>query len=165
MSDIAALRLRAFSAKLALKRLSAFYRQLKAAKLLEALPEAHEIAAAPGLQQSLVEFGEVSRRVEAQMYEEVMRLAVEAEEAANTYARARYGFGPGEVIKVDQLAGGPVRLRVAKVFLQSGAETDIRVEASALRPDGTPVSTWDLFYNAPGVLQSAKGRRPAPAAH
>jgi hypothetical protein len=165
MSDIAALRLRAFSAKLALKRLGALYRQLRAAKLLEALPEAHEIAAAPGLKHALSEFGEVSNRLETQLFEEVTRLAVEAEEAANTYARARYGFGPGEVIKVEQMAGGPARLRVAKVYLQSGTETDIRVEASALRPDGTPVSTWDLYYNAPGQLQSAKGRRPAPAAH
>ena len=165
MSDIAALRLRAFSAKLALKRLSGFYRQLKAAKLLDAVPEAHEVAAASTLQLTLTEFSEVFRRVEAQMFDEVTRLAVEAEEAANNYARARYGFGPGEIIKVEQLAGGPVRLRVAKVFLQPGAESDIRVEASALRPDGTPVSTWDLFYTAPGELQSAKGRRPAPTAH
>jgi hypothetical protein len=165
MSDIAALRLRAFSAKLALKRLSAFYRQLKAAKLLESLPEAHEIAAAPGLKHALTEFGEVSRRVESQMFEEVTRLAVEAEEAANQYTRSRYGFGPGEVIKVEQIDGGAQRLRVAKVFLQCGTETDIRVEAVVLRPDGAPVSTWDLFYSAPGELQSAKGRRPAPAAH
>jgi hypothetical protein len=162
MSDIAALRLRAFSAKLALKRLSGFYRQLKAAKLLEAMPEAHEIAAAPNLQASLIEFGEFCGRVEAQTFDELTRLAVEAEEAANTYARARYGFGPGEVIKVEQLAGGSMRLRVAKVFLQPGAESDIRVEAVVLRPDGLPVSTWDLFYNAPGDLQLAKGRRPAP---
>jgi hypothetical protein len=165
MSDIAALRLRAFSAKLALKRLSGYYRQLKAAKLLEAMPEAHELAAVPGLQQTFSEFSEIARRVEVQLFDEVTRLAVEAEEAANTYARVRYGFGPGEVIKVEQLAGGPMRLRVAKVFLQAGAESDIRVEASVLRPDGTPLSTWDLFYNGPGVLQSAKGRRPAPTAH
>ena len=128
------------------------------------MPEAHEIAAAPILQESLSEFGGVCRRVEAQLFDEVTRLAEEAEVAANHYSRVRYGFGPGEMIKVEQLSGGTARLRVAKVFLQFGTESDIRVEAVSLRPDGTPASIWDLFYSEPGRLQLAKGRRPAPTA-
>jgi hypothetical protein len=165
MSDIAALRLRAFSAKLALKRLGGFYARLKTAALADGLPESHEVAATPGLQQTLSEFSDVHRRTETMLFEEVRRLAIEAEEAANLYARMEYGFGPGEVVKVQHPSGGPVRLRVTKIFLQSGSDSDIRVEAASLRPDGTVIDTWDLYFAAPGKFQADRTRRRAPPAH
>jgi hypothetical protein len=165
MSDIATLRLRAFSAKLALKRLGGFYHQLKSAGLADSLPESHEVAAAPGLLQTLSEFSDVHRRTETMLFEEVTRLAIEAEEAANLYARMQYGFGPGEVIKVEHPTSGPVRLRVTKVFLQSGTDSDIRVEAASLRPDGTVIDTWDLYFGGPGQFQADRTRRRAPSAH
>jgi hypothetical protein len=158
MSDVAALRLRAFSAKLALKRLSAFQQQLAAAKLLDALPDAHEIVAASELQRTLSEFVDVYRRVDALMFDHVAGLTVEVQEAANRYALARYGFAPGDLIKVEPAGGEPLRLRVTKIFLQSSTESDIRVEAAVLRSDGVPTASWDLYYAGPGQLQAAKSR-------
>jgi hypothetical protein len=161
MSDVAALRLRAFSAKLALKRLSGFHQQVTAAKLLDALPDVHEIAAAPDLQQTLSEFADVHRRVEALLVDQVACLMVEAQGAANRYALARYGFAPGDLVKFEPAGGVPMRLRVTKIFLQTSMESDIRVEAASVRSDGSPADSWDLYYAGPGQLQVAKSRRRA----
>jgi len=161
MSDVAALRLRAFSAKLALKQLSGFHRQLAAPKLLDALPDAYELVAAPDLQQTLSEFADAYRRVETLLVDQVACLTVEVQEAANRYALARYGFAPGDLIKVELAGDAPTRLRVTKIFLQTSMESDIRVEAASIRPDGLALESWDLYYAGPGQLQVAKTRRGA----
>jgi hypothetical protein len=161
MSDVAALRLRAFSAKLALKRLSSFHRQITAAKLLDALPDAHDIVVAPDLQLTLSQFADIHRRVESLVFAQVARLRVEVQEAASRYASARYGFRPGDFIELEPGSGPPVRLRVTKVFLQSSLDSDIRVEAASFHPDGLPVETWDLYYRGPGQLQIAKSHQRA----
>jgi hypothetical protein len=165
MSDVAALRLRAFSAKLALKRLSGFHQQFTAAKLLDALPDAHEVVAASDLQQTLSEFAGVHRRMETLLSDQVACLTVEAQQAANRYASARYGFAPGDLIEVKPVGSAPMRLRVTKVFLQTSTESDIRVEAASIRPDDAPADNWDLYYAGPGQLQAARSRRRAESAN
>ena len=66
---------------------------------------------------------------------------LEAETAVNAYAKQCYGFGPGDDIQMGYpSSGSPVRLRVYKVFLQSGTDSDIRVDASCRQPDGTTSS-------------------------
>ena len=53
----------------------------------------------------------------------------------------------------------PVRLRVHKVFLQSGTESDIRLDGSFLQDDGTTGSRWDIYMKAPGQFQFEKIQR------
>jgi hypothetical protein len=45
---------------------------------------------------------------------------------------------------------------VVKVFLQSGTEGDIRVDASQLGADGNPGVRWDMFMKGPGQVQPDK---------
>lgn len=157
MPDIASLRLRAFSVKLALRRVSAFYHALRAAHLLELVPEPGELAAVPSLKFVFTEFKDLHVRMESVLFDEMTRLAIDAESAVNDYVRAHYGFGPGDVIQVPFPRPGPLPVRVAKVFLQSGAESDIRVDGSILQLDGTVQSIrWDIYLKGPGQFQPEK---------
>jgi len=52
-----------------------------------------------------------------------------------------------------------VRLRVHKVFLQSGTESDVRVDASSLQLDGDAGSRWDVYMKGPGEFQFEKIQR------
>jgi hypothetical protein len=157
MPDVASLRLRAFSIKLALRRIAAFYHALRGAHLLESVPEAGELAAAPTLKVLFTEFRDLHTRMEAALFDEVTRLAVDAEGAVNAYVRAHYGFAPGDVIQVPFPRHGTLPVRVMKVFLQSGAESDIRVDGAIVEHDGTmqPIR-WDIFLKAPGQFQPEK---------
>jgi hypothetical protein len=106
------------------------------------------------------EFRDRSRRLESALSEEVSRLAVDAEHAVNAYALAHYGFSPGDDIDVGLPdASGHVKFRVLKVFLQSGTDSDIRVDATRLDPDGSPGVRWDLFMKAPGEMQMEKSKQ------
>jgi len=75
------------------------------------------------------------------------------------------GFGPGDDIRMGYpTADSAVRLRVHKVFLQSGSDSDIRVDASFLKTDGVTGSRWDVYMKGPGEFQFEKiQRREAPA--
>ena len=157
MPDVSSLRLRAFSIKLALRRIAAFYHALRGAHLLESAPEAGDLAAAPALKLIFGEFRDLHTRMESLLFDEMARLAVDAESAVNDYVRAHYGFGPGEVIQVPFPRHGMLPVRVAKVFLQSGAESDIRVDGSIVQIDGTiPAIRWDIYLKAPGQFQADK---------
>lgn len=92
------------------------------------------------------------------------RLASDAEQAVHDYVRLHYGFGPGDVIKLAYRELGQLQLRVNKIFLQSGTDSDIRVDASFLQPDGTSGSRWDLYMKAPGEFQLDKIQRRADTA-
>ena len=155
MPDVSSLRLRAFSIKLALRRVAGFYHSLRGAHLLEAVPDATDLAAAPSLQVIFGEFRDLHSRMESLLFEEMTRLAGDAESAVNDYVRAHYGFGPGDVIQVPFPRHGTLPVRVAKVFLQSGAESDIRVDGSIVQLDGSTQSIrWDIFLKAPGQFQA-----------
>ena len=87
----------------------------------------------------------------------MVRLSVEAEKAVNAYVRTHYGFGPGDDIRMGYpTPDSAVRLRVHKVFLQSGSDSDIRVDASFLKTDGITGSRWDVYMKAPGEFQFEK---------
>jgi hypothetical protein len=157
MPEIATLRLRAFSVKLALRRIAAFYHALRAAHLTDSVPEPADLAAAPGLLPLFSEFAALHARMESVLFEEMARLAVEAEAAANDYVRVYYGFGPGDIIKVPFPRLGPLPVRVSKVFLQSGAESDIRVDGAIVDVDGSAqIAHWDIYLKAPGQFQADK---------
>lgn len=154
MSDVASLRLRAFSIKLALRRVAAFYHALRAAHLLESVPDVGALAAAPALNVLFTEFKDLHVRMESMLFEEMTRLALEAEAAVHEYVRAQYGFGPGDVIQAPFPRHGTLPVRVNKVFLQSGTESDIRVDASIVQLDGSVQSIrWDIYLKAPGQFQ------------
>ena len=159
MPDIASLRLRAFSVKLSLRRITTFHHQLRAAKLMDSVPQASDLAAAPHLKLVFDEFRHLHSRMESMLFEETTRLSQEAEQAAHAYVRAHYGFGPGDAINVVYPNVGPVQLRVNKVFLQSGTDSDVRVDASFVQPDGSVGSRWDLYMKGPGEFQLDKTQR------
>ena len=50
-------------------------------------------------------------------------------------------------------------MRVNKVFLQSGTDSDVRVDASFVQPDGSVGSPWDLYMKGPGEFQLDKAQR------
>jgi hypothetical protein len=157
MPDVASLRLRAFSIKLALRRLTAFHHALRAAQLLERVPQPSELGAAPELTGIFSEFKDLHVRMESLLFDEMARLATEAESVVNDYARARYGFGPGDVVKVPFPRPGTLPVRVAKVFLQSGADSDIRLDGSIVQLDGSVhPARWDIYLSAPGQFQPEK---------
>jgi hypothetical protein len=157
MPDVAALRLRAFSIKLALRRIAAFYHALRGAHLLDSVPEAGELAAAPTLKLIFTQFKDLHTRMETVLFDEMSRLAIEAESAVNDYVRAHYGFGPGDVIQVPLPRHGQTPVRVIKVFLQSGAESDIRVDGIIVQIDGSAqANRWDIYLKAPGQFQQDK---------
>jgi len=158
--DIAALRHRAFSVKLALRKVAAFYNEIKRAKLNQQIPELEYFVAAPHLKFLFDEFQDLYTRVEASLFEEMIRLSVEAEKSVNAYVKKHYGFAPGDDIQMEYpSAERTLRLRVHKVFLQSGADSDVRVEGSLLQRDGSAASRWDLYMKGPGEFQFDKIQR------
>lgn len=160
MPDVPSLRLNAFSVKLSLRRVAAFYHQLRSARLMDAVPQVGDLAAAPHLKGIFDEFKDLHSRMESLLFDEMTRLALDAEQAVHTYVRAHYGFGPGDAIKLAYPNVGPVQLRVNKVFLQSGTDSDIRVDATFLQPDGsTGTSRWDIYMKGPGDFQLDKTQR------
>ena len=165
MSDVSSLRHRAFSAKLAVHRITAFYNEFKRTDLAQRVPETQDTLSGHQLKVLLEEFQDVCRRMESALFEEVTRLSVDAEYAVNSYAKAHYGFAPGEDIDVTlPTAEGHPHFRVIKVFLQSGTESDVRVDATQIGADGTPGARWDIFMKAPGQVQADKSiKRDASA--
>jgi hypothetical protein len=159
MPDVAALRLKAFSIKLGLRRVAAFYHQLRAARLLDSVPQAADLAAAPHLSVIFDEFKGLHARLESALFDEMTRLAVDAEQTVHDYVRVHYGFGPGDTIKLAYPQVGQVQLRVNKVFLQSGTDSDIRVDASFVQPGGSSGSRWDIYMKGPGEFQLDKTQR------
>ncbi len=165
MSDVLPLRIRAFSLKLTLRHVAAFYNDLRRARLVERLPPLDDLESAMHLRHIFEEFKDVNQRLEHVVFEEVVRLSIEAEKTVNSYVRAHYGFGPGDVIKVPfPAADNPTRMTVHKVFLQSGTESDIRVDGSMAGPDGPADGRWDVHLKAPGVFQMELLKRRAPPA-
>jgi hypothetical protein len=160
MTDISTLRHNAFSAKLAVHRVAAFYNDLKRTDLLQRIPETQDTFSGHQLRGMFDEFRDLSRRMESALSEEVTRLSVDAEHAVNAYALAHYGFSPGDDIDVGPPdASGQSKFRVLKVFLQSGTDSDIRVDAARLDADGSPGARWDLFMKAPGQMQMEKSKQ------
>jgi small-conductance mechanosensitive channel len=158
--DIAALRHRAFAVKLALRRVAAFYNEMKRARLNEQVPELEYFVAAPHLKILFDELHDVYVRVETSLFEEMVRLSLEAERAVNAYVKTHYDFAPGDDIRMGYpTSESPVRLRVHKVFLQSGTDSDIRVDASFLKVDGSTGSRWDVYMKGPGEFQFEKIQR------
>jgi hypothetical protein len=158
--DIAALRHRAFSVKLALRRVAAFYNEVKRARLSQQVPELEYFVAASHLKFLFDEFQDVYARVETSLFEEMVRLSVEAEKSVNAYVKQHYGFAPGDDIQMGYpTPSSPVRLRVHKVFLQSGTDSDVRVDASFLQRDGGTASRWDVYMKGPGEFQFEKIQR------
>jgi hypothetical protein len=157
MADLPTLRHKAFTAKLAVHRVSAFYNEFKRTDLAQRAPETQDTLSGHQLKTLLEEFQDVSRRMESALFEEVTRLSVDAEYAVNSYAKARYGFGPGDDIEITLPApNGKAKFRVLKVFLQSGTDSDIRVDATQLSADGRPGVRWDIFLAGPGEVQMEK---------
>jgi hypothetical protein len=164
--DISALRHRAFSVKLALRRLAAFQDEIKRAKLTDRVPQIEALVAAPELGVLFDQFQDVHKRLETSLFDEVLRLSLEAEKAANAYCRAFYGFGPGDDIQMGYpTSSNPVRLRVHKIFLQSGTDSDIRVDASFVQNDGSAASRWDVYMKGPGEFQFEKIQRREHVPH
>jgi hypothetical protein len=158
--EIAALRHRAFAVKLALRRVAAFYNELKRARLSAQVPELEYFVAAPHLKLLFDEFQDVHTRVETSLFEEMVRLSLEAEKSVNAYVRKHYGFAPGDDIQMEHpTSNSAVRLRVHKVFLQSGTDSDVRVDASFLQMDGNKGSRWDVYMKGPGEFQFEKIQR------
>ncbi len=158
--DIAKLRHRAFAVKLALRRLAAFHHEMKRAQLSEQVPELEYFVAAPHVKVLFDELQDVHKRLETTLFDELVRLSLEAEKTVNAYAKMRYGFAPGDDIEMAiPISDSPVRLRVHKVFLQSGPDSDIRVDASSLQPNGVAGSRWDLYLKGPGEFQFEKIQR------
>jgi hypothetical protein len=159
-NGIASLRHRAFAVKLTLRRIAGFYSDMKRARLPERVPELEYYVAAPKLRALFEEFRETHKRLETALLDEMVRLSIEAERTVNAYARTHYGFGPGDDVRVGYPnPDNPVRLRVHKVFLQSGTESDIRLDGSFLQDDGTTGSRWDIYMKAPGQFQFEKIQR------
>ncbi|HTO43223.1 MAG TPA: hypothetical protein VML56_04030 [Burkholderiales bacterium] len=155
--DVAGIRHRAFAVKLALRKVAAFYNEMKRARLTGHMPELEYFVAAPHLKILFDEFHDVHVRLETSLFEEMVRLSVEAEKAVNAYVKTHYGFGPGDDIRMGYpTAKSAVRLRVHKVFLQSGSDSDIRVDASFLKTDGVTGSRWDVYMKGPGEFQFEK---------
>jgi hypothetical protein len=161
MADgIASLRHRAFAVKLTLRKVAGYYSDIKRARLAERVPELEDYVAAPRLRTLFEEFRETHKRLETTLLDEMVRLSIEAERTVNAYARTRYGFGPGDDIQLGYPdPASPVRLRVHKVFLQSGTESDIRLDGSFLQNDGTTGSRWDIYMKGPGQFQFDKIQR------
>jgi hypothetical protein len=158
--DVAAIRHRAFAVKLALRKVAAFYNEIKRARLTGHMPELEYFVAAPHLKSLFDEFHDVHVRLETSLFEEIVRLSVEAEKAVNAYVKTHYGFGPGDDIRMGYpTSESAVRLRVHKVFLQSGSDSDIRVDASFLKTDGVTGSRWDVYMKGPGEFQFEKIQR------
>ncbi|HMK20784.1 MAG TPA: hypothetical protein VK466_00530 [Terriglobales bacterium] len=158
--EIAALRHRAFSVKLALRRVAAFHNEIKRARLGQQIPELEYFVAAPHLKILFEEFHDVYTRMEASLFEEMVRLSLEAEKSVNAYVKRHYGFAPGDDIQMGYpTSDSPVRLRVHKVFLQSGTDSDVRVDASFLQRNGSTGSRWDVYMKGPGEFQSEKIQR------
>jgi hypothetical protein len=158
--EIAALRHRAFAVKLALRRVATFYNELKRARLSAQVPELEYFVAAPHLKLLFDEFQDVHTRVETSLFEEMVRLSLEAEKSVNTYVRRHYGFAPGDDIQMEHpTSNSAVRLRVHKVFLQSGTDSDVRVDASFVQMDGNKGSRWDVYMRGPGEFQFEKIQR------
>jgi hypothetical protein len=158
--DIATLRHRAFTVKLALRRIAAFYNEMKRARLAEQVPELEYFVAAPQLKSMFEELQDVHKRLETTLFEEMVRLSIEAENTVNAYVKVHYGFAPGDDIQMGYpTSDSPVRLRVHKVFLQSGTDSDLRVDASFLQMDGNAGSRWDVYMKAPGEFQFDKIQR------
>lgn len=97
--EIAALRHRAFAVKLALRRVAAFNNELKRARLSAQVPELEYFVAAPHLKVLFDEFQDVHTRVETSLFEEVVRLSLEAERSVNAYVKRHYGFAPVTTFK------------------------------------------------------------------
>ena len=143
--EIAALRHRAFSVKLALRRVAASHNEIKRARLGQQIPELEYFVAAPHLKI---------------LFEEMVRLSLEAEKSVNAYVKRHYGFAPGDDIQMGYpTSDSPVRLRVHKVFLQSGTDSDVRVDASFLQRNGSTGSRWDVYMKGPGEFQFEKIQR------
>jgi hypothetical protein len=160
MTDVSTLRHNAFSAKLAVHRVAAFYDDLKRTDLAQRIPETQDTFSGHQLRGMFDELRDLSRRIESALSEEVMRLALDAEFAVNAYALAHYGFSPGDDIDVGLPGvGSQARFRVHKVFLQSGTDSDIRVDANRLEPDGSLGVRWDLFMKGPGQMQMEKSKQ------
>ena len=162
MTDIAALRHEAFLAKLAVHRIATYYNEVRRADLTARFPETQNTLSGIELRNLFERFDETSRAMETALREEMVRLSVEAEWAVNAYAKAHYGFGPGDDIEVA-LPGGEheVKFRILKVFLQSGTDSDIRLDGIQLNADGSPGVRWDLFMSGPGEFQLKKSTRKA----
>jgi hypothetical protein len=164
--DIAGLRHRAFAVKLALRRVASFYNEIKRANLGERVPELEYFVAAPQLKVLFDDFQDLHKRLEITLFDEMVRLSIEAERTVNRYSRAYYGFGPGDDIQMRAPNGDhPVRLRVHKIFLQSGTDSDIRVDGSFLQRDGGTGSRWDIYMKGPGEFQFEKIHRKEEAKH
>lgn len=158
--EIAALRHRAFAVKLALRRVAAFYNELKRARLSAQVPELEYFVVAPHLKLLFDEFQDLHTRVETSLFEEIVRLSLEAEKSVNSYVKKHYGFAPGDDIQMGYpISNSPVRLRVHKVFLQSSTDSDVRVDASFLQMDGDKGSRWDVYMKGPGEFQFEKTQR------
>ena len=141
-------------------RVAAFYNDLKRTDLAQRIPETQDTFSGHQLRNIFDEFRDLSERMESALSEEVTRLSVDAEDAVNAYAKAHYGFSPGEDIDVRLLSPDSlVKFRVLKVFLQSGTDSDIRVDATRLDSDGSRGVRWDLFMSAPGQVQMEKSRQ------
>jgi hypothetical protein len=133
---------------------------MKRARLSQQVPELEYFVAAPHLKHLFDEFQDVHARVETSLFEEMVRLSLEAEKSVNAYVKKHYGFAPGDDIQMGYpTANSPVRLRVHKVFLQSGTESDVRVDASSLQLDGDAGSRWDVYMKGPGEFQFEKIQR------
>jgi hypothetical protein len=48
---------------------------------------------------------------------------------------------------------------VLKVFLQSGTESDIRLDAARVDSNGSLGVRWDLFMKGPGQMQMEKSKQ------
>jgi hypothetical protein len=154
------LRHRAFTIKLTLRRVAGYYTDLKRARLADRVPDLEGCDASPRLRKLFAEFSESHKHLESALLDEMVRLSIEAERTVNAYARTHYGFGPGDDIQVGYPnPGSPTRLRVHKVFLQSGTESDIRLDGSFLQTDGSTGSRWDIYMKGPGQFQFDKIQR------
>jgi len=154
---VAALRHRAFVVKLALRRVAGFYNDMKRARLGDRTPDLEYYVVDPKIKVMFDDFREMHKRLETTLFNEMVRLSVEAEKTVNAYARARYGFAPGDQFQMGYPnAERPVTLKVHKVFLQSGTESDVRVDASLLEKDGARGARWDVYMKGPGEFQFDK---------
>ena len=157
---VAALRHRAFLVKLALRNVSAFYNEMKRARLAERVPDLEYSVVESKLKLMFDEMRDVHKRLEANLFGEMVRLSIEAERTVNAYSRARYGFAPGDEFQMDHpKVARVVTLRVHKVFLQSSRDSDVRVDASLMEDDGPRGSRWDVYMTGPGEFQYDKMQR------
>jgi hypothetical protein len=156
----ASLRHRAFLLKLALRRISAFHADVRRAALADRVADVEGDIGTLELRRVFAEFTDVHRRLESALLDEMVRLAIDADRTVSMYARKRYGFGPGDEIKVAYPdADNPARLKVHKVFLQSDTDSDVRIDGSFLSEDGSLGSRWDIYMKGPGQFQFHKIQR------